>query len=110
MPVRIGVPTGIKGITQLVHGPEYATGVGLVQYGAQSMCGARRGAACRRCRRRPLALTARVAVVDARSPSARRVGLLGVDQGRVLIEWRAALPRIAIDTLARQWRSSLRGG
>jgi cell division protein FtsA len=34
MPVRIGVPTGIKGITQLVHGPEYATGVGLVKYGA----------------------------------------------------------------------------
>src|SRR5580693_1072636 len=35
MPVRIGVPTGIKGITQLVHGPEYATGVGLVKFGAQ---------------------------------------------------------------------------
>jgi cell division protein FtsA len=35
MPVRIGMPTGIKGITQLVHGPEYATGVGLVKYGAQ---------------------------------------------------------------------------
>src|SRR5580692_1639073 len=34
MPVRIGMPTGIKGITQLVHGPEYATGVGLVKYGA----------------------------------------------------------------------------
>jgi cell division protein FtsA len=35
MPVRIGMPTGIKGITQLVHGPEYATGVGLVKFGAQ---------------------------------------------------------------------------
>jgi cell division protein FtsA len=35
MPVRIGMPTGIKGITQLVHGPDYATGVGLVKYGAQ---------------------------------------------------------------------------
>jgi cell division protein FtsA len=35
MPVRLGMPTGIKGITQLVHGPEYATGVGLVKYGAQ---------------------------------------------------------------------------
>jgi cell division protein FtsA len=34
MPVRIGMPTGIRGITQLVHGPEYATGVGLVKYGA----------------------------------------------------------------------------
>ena len=30
MPVRTGLPTGIKGITQLVHGPEYAAGVGLV--------------------------------------------------------------------------------
>ncbi len=39
MPVRVGMPTGIKGITQLVHGPEYATGVGLVKYGAQVVCG-----------------------------------------------------------------------
>jgi cell division protein FtsA len=39
MPVRVGMPTGIKGITQLVHGPEYATGVGLVKYGAQAVCG-----------------------------------------------------------------------
>jgi cell division protein FtsA len=38
MPVRMGMPTGIKGITQLVHGPEYAAGVGLVKYGAQLVC------------------------------------------------------------------------
>jgi cell division protein FtsA len=37
MPVRTGFPTGVKGITQLVHGPQYATGVGLVKYGALSM-------------------------------------------------------------------------
>jgi cell division protein FtsA len=37
MPVRIGFPTGVKGITQLVHGPQYATGVGLVKFGAQAM-------------------------------------------------------------------------
>jgi cell division protein FtsA len=37
MPVRTGMPTGVKGITQLVHGPEYATGVGLVKYGAHAM-------------------------------------------------------------------------
>jgi len=37
MPVRIGLPNGVKGITQLVHGPEFATGVGLVKYGAQAM-------------------------------------------------------------------------
>ncbi len=37
MPVRVGLPTGIKGITQLVHGPEYATAVGLVKYGAQAI-------------------------------------------------------------------------
>src|SRR5580704_13337066 len=35
MPVRVGMPTAIKGITQLVRGPEYATGVGLVRYGAR---------------------------------------------------------------------------
>jgi cell division protein FtsA len=37
MPVRTGFPTGVKGITQLVHGPQYATGVGLVKYGASAM-------------------------------------------------------------------------
>jgi cell division protein FtsA len=37
MPVRIGMPTAIKGITQLVHGPEYAAGVGLVKYGAHAI-------------------------------------------------------------------------
>jgi cell division protein FtsA len=40
MPVRIGFPTGVKGITQLVHGPQYATGVGLVKYGAQAVADA----------------------------------------------------------------------
>ena len=34
MPVRLGVPKGVRGITQLVAGPQYATGVGLVRYGA----------------------------------------------------------------------------
>lgn len=34
MPVRLGFPVGVKGIVQLVQGPQYATGVGLVQYGA----------------------------------------------------------------------------
>jgi cell division protein FtsA len=37
MPVRVGMPTGVKGITQLVHGPEFATGVGLVKYGSEAM-------------------------------------------------------------------------
>jgi cell division protein FtsA len=37
MPVRVGMPTALKGITQLVHGPEYATGVGLVKYGARAI-------------------------------------------------------------------------
>jgi cell division protein FtsA len=40
MPVRIGFPTGVRGITQLVHGPQYASGVGLVKYGAQAMADA----------------------------------------------------------------------
>ncbi len=37
MPVRVATPIGIKGITQLVCGPEFATGVGLVRYGAQAI-------------------------------------------------------------------------
>ena len=41
MPVRIGFPVGVKGITQLVQGPQYATGVGLVKFGAQSILEAR---------------------------------------------------------------------
>jgi cell division protein FtsA len=40
MPVRIGYPTGVKGITQLVHGPQFATGVGLLKFGAQAMADA----------------------------------------------------------------------
>ncbi len=41
MPVRLGVPIGVKGITQLVAGPQYATGVGLVLYGANALNQAR---------------------------------------------------------------------
>jgi cell division protein FtsA len=40
MPVRVGYPTGVKGITQLVQGPQFATGVGLVKYGAHAMADA----------------------------------------------------------------------
>lgn len=41
MPVRLGLPVGVRGITQLVAGPQYATGVGLVQYGANALLQAR---------------------------------------------------------------------
>jgi cell division protein FtsA len=37
VPVRIGYPSGIRGITQLVHGPQHATAVGLVKYGAAAL-------------------------------------------------------------------------
>ncbi|HEX4479076.1 MAG TPA: cell division protein FtsA [Polyangiaceae bacterium] len=37
MPVRLGFPIGVKGIVQLVQGPQYATGVGLVRYGAAKL-------------------------------------------------------------------------
>ena len=37
MPVRLGFPVGVKGIVQLVQGPQYATGVGLVRYGAATL-------------------------------------------------------------------------
>src|SRR6185436_15269969 len=45
MPVRLGLPVGVRGITQLVAGPQYATGVGLVQYGASALVHARERAA-----------------------------------------------------------------
>src|SRR3954468_24833529 len=41
MPVRLGLPVGVRGITQLVAGPRYAPGVGLVQYGANALAQAR---------------------------------------------------------------------
>src|SRR5690349_4569048 len=41
MPVRLGFPVGVKGIVQLVQGPQYATGVGLVRYGAGQLAEAR---------------------------------------------------------------------
>jgi cell division protein FtsA len=34
MPVRIGVPRGIKGLVELVNNPAYATAVGLCLYEA----------------------------------------------------------------------------
>ena len=37
MPVRLGFPIGVKGIVQLVQGPQYATGVGLVRWGARQL-------------------------------------------------------------------------
>ncbi len=45
MPVRIGMPTGVSGITQAIHGPGYATGVGLVKYGVQQILEAQSRAA-----------------------------------------------------------------
>ncbi len=41
MPVRMGSPIGVSGITQLVQGPQFATGVGLVKFGAQALRDAR---------------------------------------------------------------------
>jgi cell division protein FtsA len=37
MPVRLGFPVGVKGIVQLVQGPQYAAGVGLVRFGAERL-------------------------------------------------------------------------
>src|SRR5436190_12468312 len=45
MPVRLGLPVGVRGITQLVAGPQFSTGVGLVQYGATALAAARDRAA-----------------------------------------------------------------
>jgi cell division protein FtsA len=42
LPVRRGLPTGIGGLSDVVHSPIYSTGVGLALYGAR---GRRSGAA-----------------------------------------------------------------
>ena len=39
MPVRLGVPQYVGGLTGVIHNPIYATGVGLVLYGAQNKDG-----------------------------------------------------------------------
>jgi len=41
MPVRIGYPGGIGGLVDVVNSPMYATGVGLVLYGARNQEAAR---------------------------------------------------------------------
>ena len=41
LPVRRGLPTGITGLVDVVRGPMYSTGVGLVQYGAKHLAGTR---------------------------------------------------------------------
>ena len=37
MPVRRGFPKGVGGLTDLVNGPEYSTGVGLLLFGAKNI-------------------------------------------------------------------------
>ncbi len=37
MPVRLGFPVGVDGLTQMVQGPQYATAVGLLHYGARQL-------------------------------------------------------------------------
>jgi cell division protein FtsA len=41
LPVRRGTPIGIGGLVDLVNGPMYATGVGLVLYGSRNMAQSR---------------------------------------------------------------------
>ena len=36
MPVRFGSPSGVGGLTEEVSSPEFATGVGLIQYGLKA--------------------------------------------------------------------------
>ena len=37
MPVRLGFPIGLEGIYQLVQGPQFSTGVGLLRNGGNSL-------------------------------------------------------------------------
>ena len=36
MPVRIGSPVNVKGLSDIVNNPIYSTGVGLLHFGAQA--------------------------------------------------------------------------
>ena len=40
MPVRLGFPIGLEGMYQLVQGPQYATGVGLLRHGGHLLADA----------------------------------------------------------------------
>ncbi len=35
IPVRIGIPSGVGSVTDVIDSPVYATGVGLMLYGAE---------------------------------------------------------------------------
>ena len=37
LPIRVGMPKGVGGLVDVVRHPSFATGVGLVQYGAKSL-------------------------------------------------------------------------
>ena len=37
MPVKRGIPSGIGGLRDVVNSPKFATGVGLLQYGARNL-------------------------------------------------------------------------
>jgi cell division protein FtsA len=43
MPVRLGIPQGVGGLSGVVHNPIYATGVGLVLFGAKARSGSHYG-------------------------------------------------------------------
>ncbi len=43
MPVRLGIPQGVGGLSGVVHNPIYATGVGLVLFGAKARGGGHYG-------------------------------------------------------------------
>jgi cell division protein FtsA len=47
LPSRLGVPTGVSGMTDVVASPAYATALGLVKY-ARSSSGAASGSAMKR--------------------------------------------------------------
>ncbi len=68
MPVRMGFPIGVKGIVQLVQGPQYATAVGLVRYGASQLSDA--------AQRSHLPQQMRAAVEDTAAPAQGKSGFL----------------------------------
>jgi cell division protein FtsA len=41
MPVRLGTPVGVSGLSQLVQGPQWSTAVGLVQFGGRALASSR---------------------------------------------------------------------
>ncbi|HTJ85032.1 MAG TPA: cell division protein FtsA [Polyangiaceae bacterium] len=86
MPVRMGTPVGVRGISQLVQGPQFATGVGLVQFGSKALAHAKE----RETMEAPKSLRGRISLPPSSDDEDLAIGLEKKKQGRFWNWLRAA--------------------